>query len=356
MRDILSEIDRWHENGERIALATVTQTWGSSPRRVGAKMALTLDGKFAGSVSGGCVENAVLEAGLDCLKANQPRLLHFGVTDDDAWALGLACGGSLDVFVKPLDPGFFRTLQTAWLGKDPAVLLTIIRGPAEVLGREVLLLHDGRVSGTLGAEWDQKALGVAHQVLLEGRSSCCFMLTEAIEVFLEVISPPPTLIALGGVHIAIPLMYMAKTLGYRTVVIDPRRAWGNAGRFPHVDELVQAWPDEAFQQVGLTGSTAVAMLTHDPKLDDLGLKIALASEAFYVGALGSRSTQARRRERLLKAAVTETQLSRLHAPIGAAIAAETPEEIALAIMTEIVDAHRRPRVEGSALVEYPQTA
>jgi xanthine dehydrogenase accessory factor len=356
MRDILSEIERWHQGGESIALATVTQTWGSSPRRVGAKMALTLDGKIAGSVSGGCVENEVLEAGIDSLRTYKARLLHFGVADDDAWAIGLACGGSLDVFVKPLDPVFFRTLRTAWLGANPAVLLTIIRGPAEVLGREILLLQDGYASGTLGPEWDQKALQLGRQALLDGTSSHCFMLTESVDVFLEFISPPPTLIVLGGVHIAIPLTSLAKTLGYHTVVIDPRHAWGNAERFPNVDQLVQAWPEEAFRQVGLTASTAVAMLTHDPKLDDLGLKAALESEAFYVGALGSRTTQAKRRARLLQAGLTETQLSRLHAPIGFGIAAETPEEIALAIMAEVVDAHRRPRMEVNKAAENHKTA
>jgi xanthine dehydrogenase accessory factor len=172
-------------------------------------------------------------------------------------------------------------------------------------------------------------------------------LTESVDLFLELISPPTTLIVLGGVHIAIPLTSLAKTLGYRTVVIDPRRAWGNAERFPNVDQLIQVWPEEAFSQVQITASTAVATLTHDPKLDDLGLKAALASDAFYVGALGSRATQAKRRNRLLQAGLTESQLSRLHAPIGIRISAETPEEIALSIMAEIVDAQRQARIEGN---------
>ncbi len=356
MRDILSDIDRWRQNGESIALATVVQTWGSSPRRVGAKMALTQAGKIAGSVSGGCVENAVFEAGLECLTGHQARLLHFGVADDTAWGLGLACGGSLDVFVKPLDPVFFRSLRAAWRDEHQAVLFTIIRGPADMLGRELLVRQDGHTSGTLGNKWDHKALQLAHEILLEGTSSRRFMLDEAVEVFLEVISPPPTLIVLGGVHIAIPLTSLAKTLDYRTVVIDPRRAWGNAERFPQVDQLVQAWPEEAFKQVHLTGSTAIAVLTHDPKLDDLALQTALRSPAFYIGALGSRATQAKRRERLLQAGLTEAQLGRLHAPIGIGIGAETPEEIALAIMAEVVDAHRRSRVEVNADAELHQTA
>jgi xanthine dehydrogenase accessory factor len=155
---------------------------------------------------------------------------------------------------------------------------------------------------------------------------------------MEVILPSPTLIAVGGVHITIALMDLAKTLGYRTVVVDPRGAFGNVERFPHVDQLIQAWPQDAFQQVSLTRSTAVAMLTHDPKLDDPALKIALPSPAFYVGALGSKTTQAKRRQRLLDDGLTEAQLDRLHGPIGLEIGAGTPEEIAMSIMAEIVAA------------------
>jgi xanthine dehydrogenase accessory factor len=256
--------------------------------------------------------------------------------------------------VNPLDPAFFRELKSAWLGLDPAVLLTVISGPAP--GRQLLLRQDGHTSGTLGQEWDPMALPLAKQALLDGLSSHCFSLGEAGEAFMEVIPPPPTLIALGGVHIAVPLTLFAKMLGYRTVVIDPRRVWGNAARFSHVDQLVLSWPEEAFSEVGLTSSTAVAVLTHDPKLDDLGLKVALTSSAFYVGALGSRTTQTKRRARLLQQGLSEAQLSRLHAPIGSGIAAQTPEEIALAIMAEVVDAHRRPSLELNSLVEHHQAA
>jgi xanthine dehydrogenase accessory factor len=165
-------------------------------------------------------------------------------------------------------------------------------------------------------------------------------LNEGVEVFLEAVLPAPTLIIVGGVHIAVTLTSLAKTLGYRTIVIDPRKAWGNQERFPHVGQLIQAWPDVAFEQVKVTCSTAIVMLTHDPKLDDPALKIALNSSAFYVGALGSKSTHAKRRERLLNDGVSESQLSRLHAPIGLDIGAQSPEEIALAIMAEVVEAHR----------------
>ena len=338
MRDILPDIDRWREDHRSIALATVVQTWGSSPRRVGSRMAFTLDGKITGSVSGGCVENAVVEAGIEALKTDRPRLLHFGVADETAWDVGLACGGSIDIFVKPLDEIFFEVLRSTIIDEDPAVLVTVIRGPQDLLGREMLAREDS-VLGTLGNEWHERVLKIARETLAQGISRR-FMLNESIEVFLEAILPPSTLIVVGGVHIAIALVSLAKTLGYRTIVIDPRKAWGSEERFPHVDQLIQAWPEEAFRHVRLTRSTAIAMLTHDPKLDDLALRIALQSPVFYAGALGSKTTQAKRRERLLGAGLTESQLSRLHAPIGLDIGAETPEEIGLAVMAEIVDAHR----------------
>jgi xanthine dehydrogenase accessory factor len=340
MRDILTDVDRWHRDGRSIALATVVHTWGSSPRSVGAKMALTPDGGISSSVSGGCVEGAVYEAGIESLETNRPRLLHFGVADETAWEVGLACGGSLDIFVKPLDKGLFPLLRSAWMDERPAVLITIVRGPQAMLGREILFREDGDITDPPGNEWEHAVFKLAKETLSQGNSQRV-TLNESIDVFLEVILPPPTLIIVGGVHIAIALASLAKTLGYRTIVIDPRKAWGNADRFPYVDGLVHAWPQEAFTQVRLTGTSAVAMLTHDPKLDDPALNIALNSPAFYVGALGSAATHAKRRERLLENGLAESQLARLHAPIGLDIAARSPEEIALAIMAQVVDAHRR---------------
>ena len=346
MRDILSDLDNWHADNTSIALATVVQTWGSSPRRAGAKMALTPDGKITGSVSGGCVEGAVFESGVEVLKTNRPQLLHFGVADETAWEVGLACGGSIDIFVKPLDTEFFKTLHSVLVNEQPAVVLTVVRGPSELLGREMLVREDGQVTGTLNDALNAKALNLAGETLAQGVSHRA-MLNEDIEVFVEVILPPPTLIAVGGVHITIALMALAKTLGYRTVVVDPRSAFGNEERFPNVDQLIQAWPQDAFQQVPLTRSTAIAMLTHDPKLDDPALKIALPSPAFYVGALGSKTTQAKRRQRLLEGGLTEAQLNRLHGPIGLEIGAGTPEEIAMSIMAEIVATRNKPEEDGN---------
>ena len=337
MRDILPDLYNWQRENDKIALATVIQTWGSSPRRAGAKMALTPDGKITGSVSGGCVEGAVFEAGVDVLKSKRPQLLHFGVADETAWEVGLACGGSIDIFVKPLDADFFGGLRSVLAEEQPAVVVTVVRAPGELIGREMLVHETGSVTGKISDEWDELAIKTAREALTAGESRRA-KLSEHVEIFAEVLLPSPTLIVVGGVHITVALVALAKTLGYRTIVVDPRSAFGSADRFPNVDQLIQAWPRDAFQQIPITRSTAIAMLTHDPKLDDPALKIALPSPAFYVGALGSKTTQAKRRQRLLEDGLTEEQLDRLHGPIGLKIGAGTPEEIALSIMSEIVAA------------------
>src|SRR5687767_5867614 len=189
MRDILPDLNNWAaDEDQSIALATVIQTWGSSPRRAGAKMAITPDGRITGSVSGGCVEGAVFDAGVEVLKTHRPRLLHFGVADETAWEVGLACGGSIDIFVKPLDIEFFKALRSVLINEQPAVVLTIVRGPNELLGREMLVREDGQVTGTLNDALDAKALNIAGETLAHGVSRRA-MLNEDIEVFMEVILP-----------------------------------------------------------------------------------------------------------------------------------------------------------------------
>ncbi|MGD8406591.1 MAG: XdhC family protein [Anaerolineales bacterium] len=344
MQDILADLARWKKENRSIATATVIQTWGSSPRGVGSKMALTLDGEVTGSVSGGCVENAVIEAGIQSLKTGRPQLLHFGVTDETAWEVGLACGGSIDVFVNPLENNFFEDLLSALENNKSLAIATVIRGSDVFLGRKLVIHKYSQSTGWLGNNWNGLIDKLASKVILRGDPQRV-ALDDEVELFLESILPPPTLIMVGGVHIAIALSSLAKTLGYRTVVIDPRKVWGNMKRFPHVDQLIQTWPDDAFQKIEVTRSTAIATLTHDPKMDDPTLKFALSSLAFYVGALGSKTTQAKRRERLLYEGLTESRLDRLHGPIGLDINARTPEEIALAIMAEVVGAYRKQEQE-----------
>jgi len=343
MRDVTSAIDLWLAEESPVALATVINTWGSAPRKVGAKMAVTATGLIAGSVSGGCVEGAVIEASLDTLVNRHSQLLHFGVTDETAWDIGLACGGSIDVFVEPLDSITYK-FQHDLLDKDEHfATVTIIKGPANLLSQKLIVQRGGRLFGEISTKIDGIAAARARAALSSGSSERIVIDLpdsgmEPLEVFIEISHPAPTLVVIGGVHIAIALTSIAKTLGYKTVVIDPRLSFGSEERFPHVDRLIQAWPGEAIEQIQITSSTAVASLTHDPKIDDPALKLTLASPAFYVGALGSRKTHQERRRRLLAANVPEERLSRIHAPIGLNIGAQTPEEIAIAIMAEIVAA------------------
>lgn len=333
MKEVIDESSRWLTEKQAVALATVVQTWGSAPRKVGAKMAMTADGRIAGSVSGGCVEGAVFEEGTAALQANKPKLLHFGVADETAWDVGLACGGTIEVFVERLNTAVFNFIHNLMQNDEAGAAITVIRGPEEVLGRKLAVSRDGDRLGTLGsAKLDSQAVAAEAALVQPQR----VQLTDKVEVFIDTVRPAPTLIMVGGVHIAIALTNDAKTLGYRTIVIDPRRGFGSDERFPHVDKLIQAWPEKAFAEVAITPETAVALLTHDPKIDDPALKIILKAQPFYIGALGSRKTHAKRIERLKGYGFSEGDYGRIHAPIGLNIGATTPEEIALAIMAEIV--------------------
>ena len=333
MRDVLPEVEAWLAHGRPVALATVVATWGSAPRLVGSCMAVT-DGGLAGSVSGGCVETAVVEVAREILKGAPPRLLRFGVADETAWAVGLACGGTIEVFVEALDPGVFAAVREAARGDKPLALVTVIAGPLEALGRHVVQPGGASASGSLEGPWRKAAEAALGEALSASRGARLPL--DGGELFVDVLRPLPTLVIVGGVHIAVGLVTLARTLGFRTVVVDPRPAFASPERFPHADRLESSWPDEALATLGLTDSTAVAVLTHDPKLDDPALRAALPSEAFYVGALGSKNTQAKRRARLMEAGLTEAQVDRLHAPIGLDLGGRSPEEIALSVMAEVV--------------------
>lgn len=338
MREVIEDIDNWLQTSdEPIALATVVQTWGSAPRKVGAKMALRPSGAISGSVSGGCVEGAVFEEGTEAVMAKRPKLLHFGVADETAWDVGLACGGTIEVFVEPLDSAVFQFIRSFITQEKAVASITIIRGPQDKLGQKLVVGGSGQTVGTLGEALDPVAIRLAADTVFSKR----IQLDDEIELFVDVFRPSPTLVMVGGVHIAVALTSLAKTLGYETVVVDPRKAFGSEARFPHVDKLIQKWPDKAFQEITLTPETAVALLTHDPKIDDPALKIVLNSPVFYVGALGSPKTHAKRKDRLQQMGFDEAIIGRIHAPIGLKIGAESPEEIALAVLAEIVKARHQ---------------
>jgi len=351
MREILDDLTRWSNERQAIAVATVVQTWGSAPRGVGSKMALTPAGNISGSVSGGCVETSVFEAGLEVIDSGTPQLLHFGVADETAWEVGLACGGTIEVFVEKLTEPvlhFWRKVVTQELA---AAVATVIRGNDTWLGKKMLLNELGETTG----DDLSFALVSMQEALSTGQASRKTYSREVlpahavgpssqIELFIEAHIPAPQLICIGAGHISIALTQIAKIVGYRTIVIDPRTAFANTERFPHVDQLIAQWPNEAMRQITLSRGTAIAALTHDPKIDDIALLAALNSNVFYIGALGSKKTHAQRIERLKAAGLSEATLARLHAPIGLDIGARTPEEIALAVMAEIV-VRRREKMD-----------
>jgi xanthine dehydrogenase accessory factor len=337
MRELLPDLEGWLSTGEQVAIATVISTWGSAPRQAGAMMAVNTRGGMVGSVSGGCVEGAVIEAALKVIKTQQPERLHFGVSDDTAWGVGLACGGDIEIFVQPADKVILQPLIARLKSEQGCLLSTTIGGPGASLGAQVLTDEQGKLlaaspNAKPPAVTKLKQIQLQPKIITSGKTT---------EIFVNPMHASPTLVMIGGVHIAVALAKIARTLNFRTVIVDPRKVFSTAERFAHADELVQAWPLKAFEQVALTKATAVASLSHDPKIDDPALIAALASPAFYVGALGSKKTQARRKKRLTEAGVGAKNLARLHAPIGVEINAETPEEIALSVMAQVIAEYRR---------------
>ena len=308
----------WARDGQGAALATVVQTWGSAPRRAGAQMVVSGEGEMFGSVSGGCVEGAVVVEALEALEDGTPRLLEYGVSDGDAFAVGLACGGTIKVLVEPIGTAMPLDLLEGLVGARAA------RTPAayvvDVNTWEHRLDHTGHAAR-----------------FINDRSG----IEEDSRTFVAIHNPPLRLAIVGAVHIAQALVPMARIAGYDPVIIDPRAAFGSAARFPG-ERLIEDWPDEALAEVGLDNRTALVLLTHDPKLDDPALHIALGSDAFYIGALGSTRTHSKRVERLAEAGFTPEQIARIRGPVGLDIGAASPSEIAVSILAQMVQSLRRP--------------
>lgn len=332
MRDIAPVLDSWLSGDGPLALSTVVHTWGSGPRRPGARMTIDGQGRIAGSVSGGCVESSVVQAAREVIASGEPRLLRFAVSDELAWGVGLACGGALSVFVERADREQIAHVREGMKRRVPVAFAVATSGPH--LGDSLATTAGSPGVGT------SRLTEVAEAALASGKPLVTD--TGRGSVFCDVILPPESLVIVGGVHIAQTLCSLAARVGYRPVVCDPRPVFASAERFPGVD-VVNDWPDEGFRRIGLDASTAVATLTHDPKLDDPALAAALESPAFYVGALGSRKTHARRLARLRERGVSETSLGRIAAPIGLPIGARTPDQIALAVMAEVVAARNGAR-------------
>jgi len=342
MRELLPAIDSWREAGQRVALATVVKVYGSAPRGLGSKMVISSGGAMQGSVSGGCVEGNVFEEGQSALKDNRAKLLPYGISDElMAETVGLACGGNIEVFVEPLgwpqDPSLTDTFLAAVRQGQMVSLAIRLDGPAA--GAKLLVWPDGRRQGSLGAaELDgQAALRAESAMRNQQAGRHLFEVDDqTCDVFVDVFVPPPRLIVVGAVHIAVPLITFANELGFRTIVVDARPVFASRKRFPHADEIIVGWPADVLASLSLDESSCVAVLSHDPKFDNPALVTALNSPARYVGALGSSRTHARRVESLLRMGVSREQIDRIHAPIGLKLRAQGPQEVAVSIIAQIV--------------------
>lgn len=342
MRDVLDRVDAWRESQEEFAVATVISTWGSAPRPVGSKLVYSLKGGMAGSVSAGCVEGAVIEEGIQVLKERKPRLLTFGVADENAWEVGLACGGTIQVFVEPawaLD-GIYPSMKHNLETRRPMAIVSVIHGKAEDMNHKLIVYPDGLSEGDLRIA-NEKVISKALDLLVQ-EAGGVVELEDGTSLFIEVHSLPPRLIVVGAVHFADPLLTIANAVGFDTFLIDPRKAYATRERFPQAKDILVEWPQAALPKLLLNHSAYLVILTHDPKLDDPALQIGLTSGARYIGALGSKRTNRKRRERLLQAGMTEDQFNRLHAPIGLDIGGHTPGEIAVSIMAEIIQVRNKP--------------
>ena len=319
----------WAQSGKSVALATVVKTWGSAPRPVGAQLAIDADMNFQGSVSGGCVESAVIFEAVEAMQDGTCRILSFGVSDDTAFEVGLACGGEIQVMVEPVG-----------VGQGPSVEDLRALVEARRARRPVVWEVDT-------ANWVRR---LVERDMTDARLEERFRTDKSAledDLFRGVHNPPLRLALVGAVHIAQPLVGMARACGYDVVLCDPRDSFASAERFPG-ETFLEGWPDEALEAFGLDARTAVVTLSHDPKIDTPALQTALASEAFYIGALGSTRTHAKRVAALAEAGVSADVIARIDGPVGADIGAVAPAEIAVSIMAEMTERLRRPDTRPGA--------
>lgn len=352
MREILNDILTWKEP---FVVATVVRTWRSSPRAPGAAMAVNAAGEVVGSVSGGCVEGDLYLRCQDALATGTPELVRYGVSDDDAFEVGLTCGGVLEVFIHRIDP---HTQSLERLGAavercEPAVVATVVVGPNA--GSQVLIIGDERYGSTGHAPLDEAVVNDALGLLEQGTNDLIHLGLEGerrkedVAVFVESFATPPRMLIFGAIDFAAALARLSSFLGYHVTVCDARSLFATAVRFPDADEVVVAWPHEYLTQVEVDRRTVICVLTHDPKFDVPVLEEALKTDATYIGVMGSRRTHADRHERLRERGITEAQLARLSSPIGLDLGARTPEETAVSIGAEIIA--QRTGVTGRPLSE-----
>lgn len=313
----------WHRKGRGAVLATVIETWGSAPRQAGSQLAISGEGEIMGSVSGGCVEGAVVTEALEALVDRRSRVLTFGVSDETAFSVGLACGGTIRVLVEPVGEGDEALPE--------AMLAEVVEARAARRAVAVAVRPEG---------WARAMLRPGQDGAVDARFRSDKSGMEEDGRFIAIHNPPLRLIVVGAVHIAQALVQVGRLCGYDPVLIDPRSAFGSAARFPG-ETIMEDWPDEAMEALRPDARTAIVTLTHDAKLDDPAIRAALASDCFYLGCLGSTRTHAKRVERLVAAGFTEAQIARIHAPVGLDIGAKSPAEIALSVMAQITERLRK---------------
>jgi xanthine dehydrogenase accessory factor len=347
MRDVLDDLERWWRDGRAVGLSTVVGTWKSAPRQPGAAMLVGPDGSAVGSVSGGCVEGAVYELATSARDDGVAVLQRYGVSDDDAFAVGLTCGGSIDVFVERVDRQSFPELgdvaEDLRAGR-PVAVATLISGDEQRVGRRLVLRGDGS-SGSLGSDrLDDAVRDDARGMLAQGTTGIVRYGRDGerrlddLGVFVASYAPRPRMIVFGAIDFAAAVARVGAFLGYRVTVCDARATFATPKRFPDADELVVEWPHRYLAGTEIDERTVVCVLTHDPKFDVPLLEIALRLPLAYVGAMGSRRTNNDRLARLREIGMSEDELARLHAPIGLDVGARTPEETAVSIAAEIIHA------------------
>ncbi len=337
MRDILPDLDLWQSQGEEIALATVVEVRRSAPRPPGARLCVTRSGRMSGSVSGGCVEADVLVRAMRALDTRKPEMAAYSIADELGFQVGLSCGGSIDVLVEPFVPGDeWNALRRAVERRQP-VAYAVGLAPAPLLGRKLTRL-EGRSVGSIDPSLDASIAEQSDRLLRLGGAKVADLpwRGERAQVFLEAFRPAPSLLVVGATHTAVSLSRLAAEVGFRVTVIDARSALATPERFPDVERLVHAWPDEALAQAPLDDYSYLAVLTHDPKFDVPALAHALRSEARYIGAQGSRAAHEERKRQLRRQGFGDDDLARIRSPIGLDIGSGTPAELAVAILAEML--------------------
>ncbi|HEX6468007.1 MAG TPA: XdhC/CoxI family protein [Streptosporangiaceae bacterium] len=352
MRDVLDDIVTWYRDGETFGLATVVNTFRSAPRPPGAAMAVSPGGEVVGSVSGGCVEGAVYELAQSVIESGEPVVQRYGVSDDDAFAVGLTCGGIIDLIVEPINPASFPEFEDvagSIRRREPVAVATVVSGPGSVGARRVIwpdrsagsLAPGSTYAARLDAAVDDDARGMLAQGLTGqrhyGRQGERRL--DELTVFVHSFAPPPRMLVFGAIDFAAAVARVGKFLGYHVTVCDARPVFATPKRFPEADEVVVKWPHRFLAEVEVDSRTVICVLTHDPKFDVPILLEALKTDAGYIGAMGSRRTHDNRTARLKEEGMTGEQLSRISSPIGLDIGARTPEETAIAIAAEIIALH-----------------